>query len=101
MTPATVPATPPFMTGLTALANEAMDRVYTRISQRVPWLARQCFGAMRFAAQRTPHWYGRIAARELGSADGRVIREGGFATFAEMSGDCAPAERSTPFRSPP
>ena len=64
-----------------------MDRVYTRMSQKVPWLARQCFGAMRFAAQRTPDWYGRIAARELGSADGRVIREEGFATFAEMSGE--------------
>ena len=62
-----------------------MDRAYTRMSQRVPWLARQCFGAMRFAAQRAPDWYGRIAARELGSSDGAVIRDEGFATFAQMS----------------
>ena len=34
-----------------------------------------------------PDWYGRIAARELGSADGTVIRDEGFATFAQMSGE--------------
>ena len=62
-----------------------MDRVYTQMSQRVPWLARQCFGAMRLAAQHTPVCYGRIAARELGPADGTVLRDEGFDTFAQMS----------------
>ncbi len=62
-----------------------MDRVYTRMSQRVPWLARQCFGAMRFAAQRSPDWYARIAARALGPSDGMVIGDEGFDTFAQMS----------------
>jgi pimeloyl-ACP methyl ester carboxylesterase len=62
-----------------------MDRVYTRMSLRAPWLARQCFGAMRLIAQRTPGMYGRAAARSLGSADGAVIRDEGLATFAHMT----------------
>ena len=62
-----------------------MDRVYTRMSQQVPSLARQCLGVMCFAAQRAPHWYGRNAARALGSSDGLVIRDEGFDTFARMS----------------
>jgi pimeloyl-ACP methyl ester carboxylesterase len=61
-----------------------MDRVLTRTSQRAPWLARQFFGAMRFAA-RAPAVYGRLAARSLGPADGAIIRDEGFATFALMS----------------
>jgi pimeloyl-ACP methyl ester carboxylesterase len=64
-----------------------MDRVYTRMSQRTPWLARQCFSAMRFAARYAPTLYGRLAARELGPADGTVIRDEGFAAFALMSGE--------------
>jgi pimeloyl-ACP methyl ester carboxylesterase len=62
-----------------------MDRVYTRLSQRAPWLARQCFQTMTFAARRAPALYGWLAARELGSADGEVIRNEGYATFAATS----------------
>jgi pimeloyl-ACP methyl ester carboxylesterase len=64
-----------------------MDRAYTRMSVRTPWLARQCFAAMRFAAQRAPALYGRTAARSLGAADEAVIRDGGFDSFAEMSAE--------------
>jgi pimeloyl-ACP methyl ester carboxylesterase len=64
-----------------------MDRVLTRSSQRAPSVARQFFAAMRFAARRAPTAYGRLAARSLGRADGAVIRDEGFATFAQMSGE--------------
>jgi pimeloyl-ACP methyl ester carboxylesterase len=43
-----------------------MDRVLTRMSQRVPWLAAQWFRIMRFAAGAAPTLYGRLGARELG-----------------------------------
>ena len=32
-------------------------------------------------------FYGRLAARDLGAADGRVIRDEGFAAFARMSSE--------------
>jgi pimeloyl-ACP methyl ester carboxylesterase len=63
----------------------SMDRVFTRLSQRVPRVARQCFGAMGFAARSAPNLYGRLAARDLGAADGAVLRDEGFDTFAAMS----------------
>jgi pimeloyl-ACP methyl ester carboxylesterase len=63
----------------------AMDRVLTRISLRGPWLAAQWFRIMRFAAGVAPTMYGRLGARELGPADGAVIRDEGFAAFARMS----------------
>jgi hypothetical protein len=59
-----------------------MDRVYTRMSRRVPWLARQCFQAMGLVARYAPRLYGRMAARDLGPADGAVLRDEGFDTFA-------------------
>ncbi|HEV7420706.1 MAG TPA: alpha/beta hydrolase [Mycobacterium sp.] len=62
-----------------------MDRAYTRLSQRVPWIARQCFGTMWLAAWSAPTLYGRLAARDLGAADGAVLRDEGFDTFALMS----------------
>ena len=62
-----------------------MDRVYTRLSQRAPWVARSCFRVMRWAAGVAPSTYGRSAARSLGPADGAVIREEGFDAFARMS----------------
>ena len=40
---------------------------------------------MRWAAGVAPSIYGRWAARTLGPADGAVIREEGFDTFARMS----------------
>jgi len=61
------------------------DRVYTRLSQRAPWLARQCFRTMSWASGGAPQFYGRLAARGLGAADGNVIRNEGFRTFARMS----------------
>jgi pimeloyl-ACP methyl ester carboxylesterase len=64
-----------------------MDRAYTRLSQRAPWAARQCFRAMARVAGVAPVTYGRLAARELGPADGAVIRDEGFDTFAAMSGE--------------
>lgn len=62
-----------------------MDRVLTRAAQRTPWLAAQCFRTMRLAAGAAPTLYGRLAARELGPADGSVLREDGFAVFARMT----------------
>ncbi len=63
----------------------AMDRFLTRMSQRAPWLAQQWFRMMGFAPRVAPMLYGRLAARELGPADGAVIRDEGFGTFAQMS----------------
>jgi pimeloyl-ACP methyl ester carboxylesterase len=63
----------------------AMDRVLTRMSMRAPRLAAQWFRLLRLAAGVTPTWYGRLGARELGQADGAVIRDEGFGDFARMS----------------
>jgi pimeloyl-ACP methyl ester carboxylesterase len=63
----------------------AMDRFLTRMSQRAPWPARQWFRMMRGTAHIAPSWYGRLAARTLGPADGAVIRDEGFGAFATMS----------------
>jgi pimeloyl-ACP methyl ester carboxylesterase len=62
-----------------------MDRVYTRLSQRTPWLARLGFRAMAVLAQYAPTLYGRMAASELGTADAAVLRQDGFAGFTKMS----------------
>ncbi|MFC7676833.1 alpha/beta fold hydrolase [Mycolicibacterium sp. GCM10028919] len=61
-----------------------MDRAYTRLSQRAPWIARACFRSMSLAARVAPNVNGRLAARELGPADGSVIRAEGFAAFSAM-----------------
>lgn len=63
----------------------SIDRQYIRLSGRAPWLARQCFRAMRFAAACAPSLYGWMAARELGEADGAVLRAEGYAEFARIS----------------
>jgi pimeloyl-ACP methyl ester carboxylesterase len=71
-----------------------IDRVYTRMSQRAPWVARQCFRTMSWAAGAAPALYGRLAARELGAADAQVIRDEGFETFArDVPGSTAPTVR--------
>jgi pimeloyl-ACP methyl ester carboxylesterase len=62
-----------------------IDRTYIRLSQRAPWLARQCFRAMAVAAASAPQLYGRLAARELGEADAAVLRDEGYDKFASMS----------------
>ena len=62
----------------------AMDRFLTRTATRAPWLGRQTFRTMRFAARTAPTWYGRLAARELGPADAAVISAEGFDSFARM-----------------
>jgi pimeloyl-ACP methyl ester carboxylesterase len=62
-----------------------MDRVLTRASVRAPWLAAQWFRIMGFAAGATPTLYGRLAARELGPADGAVLRDEGYELFARMT----------------
>jgi pimeloyl-ACP methyl ester carboxylesterase len=64
-----------------------MDRVLTGMSRRAPWLAAQWFRFMRIAAGAAPTLYGRLAARELGKADGAVIRNEGFDAFARMSSE--------------
>ena len=64
-----------------------MDRTYTRLSQRSPWLARMCFRTMGFTARAAPALYGKLAAAELGPADGNVLREEGFDVFARMSAE--------------
>jgi pimeloyl-ACP methyl ester carboxylesterase len=61
------------------------DRVYTRLSQHAPWIARACFSGMSIVTRWAPTLYGRFAARGLGSADGAVLRAEGFETFARMS----------------
>jgi pimeloyl-ACP methyl ester carboxylesterase len=61
-----------------------MDRAYTRLSQRAPWIARACFRLMSVAARVAPNVNGRLAARELGPADGAVIQAEGFDTFSHM-----------------
>lgn len=63
----------------------AMDRYLTRMSEGAPWLARQWFRIMGLAPRLAPVLYGRLAARDLGKADGAVIRGEGFRTFARMS----------------
>ncbi|WP_099041195.1 alpha/beta fold hydrolase [Mycobacterium neglectum] len=63
----------------------AMDRYFTRMSERAPWLAQQWFHMMGLAPRLAPVTYGRLAARDLGPADAAVIRGEGFRTFARMS----------------
>jgi pimeloyl-ACP methyl ester carboxylesterase len=63
------------------------DRVFTRLSQRAPWLVRPCFRAMSLAAHWAPRLYGRLAARGLGPADGAVLRDEGYDTFARMTAE--------------
>jgi pimeloyl-ACP methyl ester carboxylesterase len=63
----------------------SIDRTYIRMSCRAPWVARLCFRAMRLAAACAPRFYGCLAARDLGTADGAVLRADGFTTFAHMS----------------
>ena len=63
----------------------AIDRSYIKMSMHAPWIARQCFRTMRLAAGGAPKLYGRLAARDLGAADGAVLRAEGFDTFARMS----------------
>ncbi len=62
-----------------------IDRAYTRLSQRAPWVARRCFRAMSWVAGAAPAIYGRFAARDLGVTDAQVIRDEGFGAFARMS----------------
>ena len=62
-----------------------VDRLLTRMSMRTPWVAAQWFRMMRCVAGVTPTLYGRLAARQLGPADGAVIRAEGFAAFARLS----------------
>jgi pimeloyl-ACP methyl ester carboxylesterase len=64
-----------------------IDRVYLRMSQWTPWLARQSFRSMGLAARIAPNLYGRLAARDLGPADAEVIRDEGCAEFARMSAE--------------
>lgn len=63
----------------------AIDRAYTVLSERAPWIAGLCFRAMGSAARWAPNTYGRLAARDLGAADGAVLRAEGFGTFSSMS----------------
>lgn len=62
-----------------------IDRTYIRMSRHTPWAARLCFRAMGLAAACAPGPYGWLAARDLGTADGAVLRADGFTTFAHMS----------------
>jgi pimeloyl-ACP methyl ester carboxylesterase len=63
----------------------AIDRVFSRLSTRAPWLARGCFRAMGVVAAGAPQLYGRIVARGLGAADGAVLRAAGYQDFARAS----------------
>ena len=62
--------------------------------------AAQWFRNMGLAARTAPTLYGRLAARELGPADGAVLRRDGFAMFARMTSaafmaPCTTARSST------
>lgn len=63
----------------------AIDRTFIGLSGRTPYLAQSCFRVMRFAATCAPKLYGRLAARDLGAADGAVLRAEGYDNFAKMS----------------
>ncbi|GAA2807144.1 alpha/beta fold hydrolase [Mycolicibacterium pallens] len=65
----------------------AFDRVYTRLSQRAPWVVKPCFAAMALAARRAPALYGRLAAAQLGAADDAVLRDEGYDEFGRMSAE--------------
>ena len=65
----------------------AFDRVYTRLSQRAPWVVKPCFAAMALAARRAPALYGRLAAAQLGTADDAVLRDEGYDEFGRMSAE--------------
>src|ERR1700712_2361576 len=62
----------------------AMDRAFTVLSERAQWPAAQCFRVMWLAARCAPTLYGRLAARDLGGADGAGLREPGVETFGGM-----------------
>lgn len=61
------------------------DRAYTRLSQRAPWVAGQCFRTMALMARSAPTLNGRLAAWGLGGADADVLRAEGVRTFSAVS----------------
>ena len=61
------------------------DRAYTRLSQRAPWVARQCFRTMALMAHTAPTLNGRLAAWGLGGADAGVLRAEGVDNFSAVS----------------
>ncbi|WP_445168708.1 alpha/beta fold hydrolase [Mycolicibacterium sp. Dal123E01] len=63
-----------------------VDRTFIRMSQRVPWLARQCMGFMGLAARYTPGLFVRLAAGGLPAADGAVVRTE-RPSFAQVSAE--------------
>ena len=62
-----------------------VDRLFSRLSTRAPWLARQCFRAMGVAAAGAPQLYGGLVARGLGAADLAVLQSDGYTNFARAS----------------
>ena len=64
-----------------------MDRVFIRMSQRAPWLARRCLGGMGFVARCTPDLFARLAALDLPPADAAVLRAEGFRSFGRVSAE--------------
>jgi len=64
-----------------------IDRVYIRMSQQTPWLARLCLRSMGLVARGAPSVYSRLAARGLPPTDGAVIRAEGLANFGHMSAE--------------
>ena len=64
-----------------------VDRNFIRMSQRVPWLARQCLGFMGLAARYTPSLFARLAADDLPAADSAVVRAEKSPSFARISAE--------------
>lgn len=64
-----------------------VDRTFIRLSQRAPWLARQCLGFMGITARLTPRLFTRLAAGDLPPADGAVVRTERSPTFAQTSAE--------------
>ena len=65
----------------------AGDRVFTRLSQHAPLVARSCFRVMGAVALRAPRLFRRLGARDLGAADAAVLRSEPVRNFSLMSGE--------------
>ncbi len=62
----------------------AIDRAYTRLSQRRPAVASLGFRAMSLSARLAPTLTGRMTAHGLGPADTAVLRAEGFDSFSAV-----------------
>jgi len=64
-----------------------MDRVFTRLCQRAPVVARPSFRAMAAVALHAPTLFCRVSALTLGAADAAVLRREPAENYALMTGE--------------